>query len=139
MGIELCKGVSEYSLKKNGEDFFYINDKKTNFRVKEFKCNDGSDQILIDDELVEKLQVIRSYYGRAVIINSGYRTPAYNKKIGGATNSQHCLGKACDIHLNGIKPTELFEFAKKIGFTGVGLYSWGVHVDTRPNKSYWKG
>jgi hypothetical protein len=33
----------------------------------------------------------------AIRVNSGYRTPAYNKQIGGATNSQHCRGEAVDI------------------------------------------
>ena len=41
------------------------------------------------DPLREKVGAIR--------INSGYRTPAYNKQIGGATNSQHCRGEAADI------------------------------------------
>jgi zinc D-Ala-D-Ala carboxypeptidase len=41
------------------------------------------------DPLREKVEAIR--------VNSGYRTPAYNKQIGGATNSQHCKGEAVDI------------------------------------------
>lgn len=43
----------------------------------------------IIDPLREKVGAIR--------VNSGYRTPAYNKQIGGATNSQHCRGEAVDI------------------------------------------
>ena len=48
--------------------------------------------ILVDkvlDPLREKVGAIR--------ITSGYRTPAYNKQIGGATNSQHCKGEAVDL------------------------------------------
>ena len=41
------------------------------------------------DPLREKVGAIR--------VNSGYRTPAHNKQIGGATNSQHCRGEAADI------------------------------------------
>ena len=41
------------------------------------------------DPLREKVGAIR--------INSGYRTPAHNKQIGGATNSQHCKGEAVDM------------------------------------------
>ena len=41
------------------------------------------------DPLREKIGAIR--------ITSGYRTPAYNKQIGGATNSQHCKGEAVDL------------------------------------------
>ena len=43
----------------------------------------------IIDPLREKVGAIR--------VNSGYRTPAHNKQIGGATNSQHCRGEAADI------------------------------------------
>ena len=41
------------------------------------------------DPLREKVGPVR--------INSGYRTPAHNKQIGGATNSQHCKGEAVDM------------------------------------------
>jgi len=37
-----------------------------------------------------------------VNIHSGYRTPDYNKKIGGAENSQHIYGKAIDISVNNV-------------------------------------
>ena len=47
--------------------------------------------------LVDKvLDPLREKVG-AIRVNSGYRTPAYNKQIGGATNSQHCRGEAADI------------------------------------------
>ena len=47
--------------------------------------------------LVDKiLDPLREKVG-AIRVNSGYRTPAYNKQIGGATNSQHCKGEAADI------------------------------------------
>ena len=137
--MELENGVKEYSKKIAGDDYFYINGKKTNFQIKEFACKDGTDLIKIDDELVEKLQIIRSYYNKPVIINSGYRTNAHNKKVGGSANSQHLLGKACDIVVKGIMPKTVGEFAKKIGFTGVGIYKDFVHVDTRKNISYWVG
>ena len=137
--MEIEYGVGEFSKAKEGNEYFYINGKKTNFQIKEFACKDGTDLIKIDDELVEKLQIIRAYYNKPVIINSGYRTYAHNKKVGGSTNSQHLLGKACDIVVKGISPKTVGEFAKKIGFTGVGIYKDFVHVDTRPNVSYWNG
>ena len=47
--------------------------------------------------LVDKiLDPLREKVG-AIRVNSGYRTPAHNKQIGGATNSQHCKGEAVDI------------------------------------------
>lgn len=139
MSIEITKGVIEYSKMKQGDSYFCINGRRSNFKVKEFACNDGTDKILIDSELVEKLQIIREYFGKPVIINSAYRTSTYNKKVGGATNSQHVLGKAADIRIASVKPSTVADFAKKIGFRGVGIYSWGCHLDTRVNTSYWNG
>jgi hypothetical protein len=58
--------------------------------------------------LAEKvLQPIRDRWGLPVIINSGYRSPALNKLIGGSPNSQHCKGQAADIEILGIDNKEL--------------------------------
>jgi zinc D-Ala-D-Ala carboxypeptidase len=43
------------------------------------------------------LQPARERYGRAITVNSGYRSPAVNKRVGGATSSQHMSGQAADI------------------------------------------
>ena len=139
MGYEIEKGVRDYSKGIQGNEYFTINGKKTNFQIKEFACKDGTDLIKIDDELVEKLQVLRTYFANAIIINSGYRTPAYNKQVGGVDGSQHVLGKACDIVIKGHSPEEVGTIAKKIGFNGVGIYSTFTHVDTRSTPSYWIG
>ena len=38
-----------------------------------------------------------------IVINSGYRSPQLNKKIGGAAGSNHLTGCACDIRVSGIE------------------------------------
>lgn len=112
-----------------------------NFTVKEFQCKDKSDVILIDPELVVILQHIRDYFGKPVVINSGYRTPTYNKKIGGATYSQHQYGTACDIRITGVKPETIAKYAETLLLEtgGIGIYKNFVHIDTRVKKSRWKG
>jgi hypothetical protein len=65
------------------------------FKIEEFRCKDGS---VMPEEakanltaLVDKvLDPARERYGAAIHVNSGYRTEAYNKKVGGANGSQHC-------------------------------------------------
>lgn len=48
--------------------------------------------------LCEKvLQPLRDIYGSPIIINSGYRSQAVNKKVGGVATSQHSRGEAVDI------------------------------------------
>ena len=44
----------------------------TNFKVKEFACQDGSDPVFIDSELVSILQKIRSHFGKAADIQHVY-------------------------------------------------------------------
>lgn len=68
-----------------------------NFRVREFASKDGADAIKIDTRLVSLLQKIRNKFGAAVTINSGYRTAAHNKAVGGATNSYHMQGMAAIV------------------------------------------
>ena len=46
------------------------------------------------------LEVLRDRYGQPVIINSGYRSPQLNKKVGGVSTSNHVTGCAVDISVN---------------------------------------
>ena len=45
------------------------------------------------------LEVLRERYGKPIIINSGYRSPQLNKKIGGVPTSNHLTGCAVDIRV----------------------------------------
>jgi zinc D-Ala-D-Ala carboxypeptidase len=50
--------------------------------------------------LCEKvLQPVRNYYGMGVKVNSGYRHPLVNAKVGGSATSDHCKGFAADIEI----------------------------------------
>ena len=91
--------VKEYSLKRDGDQKV-----SADFRVREFRCKDGSDKILLSPETVKIIQSVRDYFGKPVTINSAYRTPQYNKKVGGASNSQHVKGTACDIAVKDVPP-----------------------------------
>ena len=112
-----------------------------NFQVKEFACNDGSDVIFIAPELVTILQAIRSHFNKPVTINSGYRTPEYNKKVGGATQSQHLYGTAADIAVSGVSPKDVAAFAETLLYNrgGIGIYAGFTHIDVRETKSRWNG
>ena len=112
-----------------------------NFTVKEFACSDGTDTVFISLALVNLLQKIRNHFGKAVIINSAYRTEAHNKSIGGATYSQHKYGLAADIHINGVTPKEIAVYVETLmpSSGGIGIYKSFVHVDVRQVKSRWNG
>ena len=59
------------------------------------------------------LQPVREYYGKAVRVNSGYRSPELNSAIGGSKTSDHCKGMAADIEINGVANAELAEWIEK--------------------------
>ncbi len=126
--------IKEYSLKLDGEKFV-----SKSFRIREFRCRDGSDKILIDDALLTMLQTVRDHFGKPVIINSAYRTVSYNKKVGGSPKSQHLNGMAADIKINGVSPDKVWEFCNKT-FTkwgGVGRYKTFTHIDCRWTVTRW--
>ena len=135
--------IKQYSLAKDG-----ARQLAPGFKVREFRCRDGSDVVMIDESLVMLLQCIREHFGKPITITSGYRTAAHNKSVGGAAYSQHLYGRAADIRVQGIPVEQLAAYAETClpGTGGIGRYppragravGW-VHVDTRPAKSRWTG
>lgn len=126
--------VRLYSLKKDGDKYL-----SKNFKVSEFRCKDGSDKILICQDTVDILQAVRNYFGKPVTINSAYRSPTWNKKVGGATGSQHVKGTACDIKVANVPSSAVAAYLEaNYPKHGIGYYSTFVHIDSRGYKSYWK-
>lgn len=130
--------INAYSKAKDGNKKL-----STHFKVQEFACKDGSDAVLVAPRLVMVLQSIRSRFGAAVTINSGYRTPQYNAKVGGVAHSQHCYGTAADITVRGQKPAAVAAYARELmpDWGGVGVYSQKgfTHIDVREAKADWNG
>lgn len=128
--------LKAYSVAKDGMKYI-----SKNFRVREFRCQDGSDPVFIDDDLVAILQQIRDHFGKAVTITSAYRTASHNKKVGGATYSQHLYGTAADIKVSGVAASAVADYADALLGTsgGVGRYSTWTHVDVREVKARWNG
>ena len=59
-------------------------------------------------QLAEKvLQPVRDAYGKGVKVNSGYRHPEVNAKVGGSKTSDHCKGQAADIEIPGVPNADL--------------------------------
>ncbi len=130
--------INAYSLAKDGETYL-----SKNFQVKEFACEDGSDPIFVDSELVTVLQTIRDHFGKAVNINSAFRTASHNaKQKNAAKYSQHLYGKAADIWIKGVTVDVLANYIETLlpNTGGIGRYYTDgfVHVDVRKAKSRWK-
>ncbi len=109
-----------------------------NFNLREFACKHCG-AVILEPELVKKLQALRDLIGKPIVITSGYRCPTHNKNVGGVSNSQHVYGKATDIVVDGITPTKVAEYAENVGFNGIGIYNTFTHVDIRADKAHWRG
>lgn len=84
------------------------------FKLSEFIRSNSASKYHIDNtpskEIVENLKALcenvleplREWYGKPIVISSGYRCPALNRAVGGATTSQHMKGEAADLHLPSI-------------------------------------
>lgn len=127
-----------------------MGDVTIHFSLAEFRCRDGSDvpEEYLDNvqRLAELLEVIRAKIGaRPIRVISGYRSPKYNKKIGGARHSRHMTAEAGDLQARGMTPDalyaairELIEEGLHVG--GLGRYRNFIHVDVRTGRvARWQG
>lgn len=120
-----------------------------NFKINEFECNCGDCKISADVKnnlikLADQLQILRDKVQKPIKINSAYRCENYNDNVvKGAKHSQHKLGKAADIVINGMTPNEVHELVcemvelGQINFGGIGKYNTFTHLDIRDYKARW--
>lgn len=96
-----------------------------------------------EEKMVRTVDEIRRRLGIPVSIfdsgGSGVRCPKHNAEVGGVYNSEHLYGRAADLH-SSASPERMKAVAEEVmGNTGgIGLYSWGIHVDTG-KYSRWNG
>lgn len=95
--------------------------------------------ILVNPAALDALQALRLEWARPIQINSGYRSPDYNRRVGGAPASKHLEGIAFDIGLPPSQHEPFIALARKHGFRGIGRYAAFVHIDTRTTPAEWRG
>ena len=90
--------------------------------------NVGSDEVQENvRRTMYKLEALRKKAGdRAITVNSGFRSTAYNSSVGGAGNSMHTYGVAADIAVSGLSTLSVYRIAETCGFSGLETYtvSW---------------
>ena len=98
----------------------------------------GDGEIKINTQAMDKLQTLRDRIGKPMIVNSGYRSPAHNKAVGGAPASKHMLGTAFDIAMSNHDPAAFMAAARAVGFLGFGTYprSGFMHIDLGPARRW---
>jgi len=91
--------------------------------------------------LAADLERMRGALGHRLAILSGYRCPAHNAAVGGASQSQHMTGNAADVSVPaGHQPRYVAAAKKVLAFRmgGIGVYpGGGVHVDRRGWVARW--
>lgn len=111
------------------------------FLRKEFACKCGCGQDTVDYTLMEVLVDLRKTFGKPVLITSANRCKEHNAKVGGSKNSVHLTGKAADVVVKGVEPSEVQAYLKGmyIGKYGIGSYEDFTHIDVRDGCARWDG
>jgi hypothetical protein len=90
-----------------------------NFTLEELTASETAERFNIDNtptqehlnnlvRLAEFLEEVKKVLGgKPVMINSAYRGPAVNEKVGGSKSSQHMVGCAADLRIPGMNPDEV--------------------------------
>ncbi len=121
------------------------------FKEAEFKCKckecEGLPASGVPDALIDLLVRVREHFNAPVIINSGYRCPTHNARVGGAPSSRHAKGDAADFVVRGVKTKEVYEFCEnlpEVQNCGLAIknnksneFAGFVHLDTRGRKARW--
>lgn len=108
-----------------------------NFSVEELTCRCGCGQAKMNADFMDKAVKLRKFYGRPLVVTSGYRCPAHDEKVGTSGTpgaGPHTEGRALDFAVDGNDARILLESAFKLGlFMGFGLNQKGegrfVHID----------
>lgn len=131
---ELDKSRTNY----NDLLFEYDTDFIEYYHYSEFDSRDspGSGKKL-KESFKEKFELFTKIYGEEVGINSGYRTPSHNKRVGGATHSAHKDGTAADISCrDDADKYRMVYAAMQAGFPRIGIGSTFIHLDNKNEKDY---
>lgn len=94
----------------------------------------GGDEHPVDPRTLALVYKIQTHFGAPEIrVVSGYRVP------GPRSHSNHGKGRAIDLIVPGTADEDVAQFARAMGFVGVGVYprSQFVHVDIRPRSYFW--
>jgi uncharacterized protein YcbK (DUF882 family) len=136
-------GIKKNTEVKEGKSKYYYN-RLRNMTIKHFTLSefDSPDEIGSGDNMclsfLSKLDQAREVAGIPFKVNSGYRTPAHNTKVGGVKSSSHmnipC--NAVDIHVKGsVERYKILEAAIIVGFNRIGIGKNFIHLDTDESKS----
>lgn len=107
------------------------------FKQSEFDSPDepGSGENM-SPKLLDLLNQLRELCGFPIVINSGFRTAAHNKAVGGSPTSSHLKGLAVDMKCeNSSERFKMILNLQKIGITRFGVGKTFIHADIDESKA----
>jgi len=119
------------------------------FKLEEFTYSPTATKLKIDnsvpDELMPnvqltaiKLELVRKALGKPIVINSGYRCPLLNARVGGVSTSAHTKGLAVDFHCAYGTPKEICQRLIEAGVQFDKLiqeHNQWVHIGFSPSNN----
>ena len=106
-----------------------------NFTEAEFKCS-HTGKCRMHAGFMDRLQRLRTRYGKPMVITSGYRDATHPIEARKASPGAHATGRAADIAVDRGDAYELLKLALELGFTGIGINQKGsgrfIHLDDLP-------
>ena len=101
------------------------------FKISEFdSLDEPGSGVNMDDDFLRMIDEARGIAGIPFKINSGFRTVARNKSVGGTLNSSHLKGMAADIHCaDSASRLKIVNAAFFVGFTRIGISKTFIHID----------
>jgi len=122
-----------------------MNQTKKNYFPEEEQACSCCGENKFDPETLQRWNNLRAYLGFALPMNSMYRCPAYNDKMG--YTQTHATGRAGDAKVTHKQAFAVIKAAPKFGFTGIGVKQKGnkrfIHLDDleeihgRPRPHIW--
>ena len=93
----------------------------------------------VNPRVIEQFEKLQKAYGKKIGIESGYRDPEHNARVGGAKHSQHIKGTALDLdtgHLSREERIKIIKIASAMGFQGIGVYQNNLHIDIAGKRAW---
>ena len=110
------------------------------FSIEELSCRCGCGKMFMNADFMDKIVKLRKFYGRPLVVNSAYRCPEHDAKVGSSSepgSGPHTQGLAMDFGVEGQNAMDLLVAAFKLGiFSGFGINQKGLgrflHIDDMP-------
>ena len=105
-----------------------------------YVANSGVDTFCLVPNLRLAIWGIESFFGRKVVVSSGYRNPWHNADVGGKDDSYHMKCMAADLFVPGVEKSRLIAYAYRNPMVGgLGCYPGRsfIHIDVRDRPRGW--